>query len=369
MMSRKKSMFAVAMVAVSGAALGIYLRDNATKDASAEPVPAVVSKTTKVARRTLRKNDRYDGTLKYHDVRSLSVPPAVSSAGGAATRTVTGFVESGTVLRRGERFYSIDRKPTILFYGDIPMYRSLSTEVTAGEDILQLEQNLAALGYDPDGTMTIDDTFDWRTANAVKRWEEDLGIEEPDKIVDQSQVVFVPGEVVVKGTQSTVGASVNAGTPLMDIVMTQSERRVEVTLDLDKQDEMPVGSAVRVTIPGQNDVAGTVRSVGTVASSDTGKGATSKDATTTTVVIAITGNVTITQLQTPVDVHVETPLAENVLTVPVAALVALVEGGFAVEVPDGASSKLVAVTTGEYADNFVELRSEGIVEGTEVLTP
>ena len=50
---------------------------------------------------------------------------------------------------------------------------------------------------------------------------------------------------------------------------------------------------------------------------------------------------------------------ENVLTVPVAALLALAEGGYGVEVVDGDASRLVAVETGLFADGRVEVTGDG----------
>jgi len=45
----------------------------------------------------------------------------------------------------------------------------------------------------------------------------------------------------------------------------------------------------------------------------------------------------------------------NVLTVPVAALLALAEGGYGVQVVDGATTRIVAVETGLFADGKVEV--------------
>jgi multidrug efflux pump subunit AcrA (membrane-fusion protein) len=73
---------------------------------------------------------------------------------------------------------------------------------------------------------------------------------------------------------------------------------------------------------------------------------------------------------TNVSVHVTSDLAEQVLTVPVSALLALVEGGYAVEVVDADdSTRLVAVETGMFADGVVEISGEGLSEGLLVVVP
>ena len=69
------------------------------------------------------------------------------------------------------------------------------------------------------------------------------------------------------------------------------------------------------------------------------------------------------------DVEVTAELAEDVLSVPVSALLALVEGGYAIEVPDGDGTRLIGVDTGMFADGLVEITGDGISEGLEVVVP
>jgi hypothetical protein len=48
---------------------------------------------------------------------------------------------------------------------------------------------------------------------------------------------------------------------------------------------------------------------------------------------------------------------------------ALLGGGYALEVTDNGTSRLVAVEVGTYADNWVEVRGAGLDENTEVIIP
>ncbi len=58
------------------------------------------------------------------------------------------------------------------------------------------------------------------------------------------------------------------------------------------------------------------------------------------------------------------------MAVPVTALLALSEGGYAVEVDDGdGTTRLVAVDPGLYADNLVEVASAGLQAGDLVVVP
>ena len=74
--------------------------------------------------------------------------------------------------------------------------------------------------------------------------------------------------------------------------------------------------------------------------------------------------------QAPVDVEVVSDRADDVLAVPVTALLALAEGGYAVEVvTDDGSTVLVAVDPGLFADGFVEVTSDSLQAGMEVVVP
>jgi multidrug efflux system membrane fusion protein len=70
----------------------------------------------------------------------------------------------------------------------------------------------------------------------------------------------------------------------------------------------------------------------------------------------------------PVDVDLVNQTREGVLAVPVGALLALPQGGYGVQVVNGATTRIVAVTTGLFAGGQVEI-SGGITEGTKVGIP
>jgi hypothetical protein len=70
----------------------------------------------------------------------------------------------------------------------------------------------------------------------------------------------------------------------------------------------------------------------------------------------------------PVDVQLTRDAATGVLAVPVRALLALAEGGYALEVVDGATTRLVGVETGAFADGYVEVTGD-IADGDDVVVP
>jgi hypothetical protein len=146
--------------------------------------------------------------------------------------------------------------------------------------------------------------------------------------------------------------------------LTKTERIVTLDVVLADKDKVKVGTAVRIAVPGGEDITGTITSVSPIGSKP-GTGAAKTDATFTAT-IAVTTAVQSDQIELPVDVYVSTVLASDVLAVPVSAIVAGTDGTFSVQKADGT---LVTVKTGQSADNFIEITGDGLDEGTEVIVP
>jgi hypothetical protein len=153
--------------------------------------------------------------------------------------------------------------------------------------------------------------------------------------------------------------------PLM--TYTGTTREVDVALDVAKQHLVKVGIAATVTLPDDSTVEGKVTSVGTVATTSGGQG---QATTTIAVQVTITDQTRLGTLDSaPVSVTLVSDKRENVLTVPIAAPVALAEGGYGVQVVEGSSTRFVAVTTGLFANGRVEISGGGITEATIVGLP
>jgi hypothetical protein len=117
---------------------------------------------------------------------------------------------------------------------------------------------------------------------------------------------------------------------------------------------------VTVARPDGREVPGKVTSVANAPAQENGGGPK--------VGIAVTPDnpADVADLDTaPVRVKFTTESRTGVLTVPLAALIALKEGGYAVQLPGGA---LKAVKTGLYSQDKVEISGDGITDGLEVVT-
>lgn len=318
--------------------------------------------TAKVTRRDLVERESFEGKLAYDDVRTL-----VSSASG----TVTRLPEEGTVVRRGQVLYVVDGRPVRLFYGSTPAWRSLREGVEDGADVRQLEENLVAMGYDPEGDIEVDQEFDWATEAAIRRWQDDMGLEE-DGVIDLGEIVFLPGPRRIEAHKTQVGALV---TPGSEILETSAKRKVATfDLDVDQQDLVREGDRVEVELPDGTTLRGKVSQMRITSDSggseeDEATGSESEDPTIQVTVSLPPQAAARALSQTPVDVNVVARIKRDVLAVPVTALLALAEGGYAVEVRERGRTRLVAVTPGMYADGWVQISGSGISEGTPVVIP
>jgi peptidoglycan hydrolase-like protein with peptidoglycan-binding domain len=301
--------------------------------------------------RDLVQTETFSGTLGFAGAQRLA-----AGSGG----TITALAPEGSTRRRGGILYRVDQRPVVLLIGDLPAWRRLEDGVE-GRDVLQLEQNLKALGYDPG---TVDREFDDDTEEAVEEWQADLGLEQTGA-VEPGQVVFSPGPVRIGAHVAAVGQAAQPGVEIMQV----SSATQVVTVELDVADRTLVaeGDEVTVELPDESEVTATISSIGAVAEATTDESGQTTGAAIELIVELPAGTATGLD-QAPVDVNVVTDSAEGVLAVPVTALLALLGGGYAVEVPDGETTRLVEVTPGMFADGYVEIEGE-LAEGDTVLVP
>jgi multidrug efflux system membrane fusion protein len=336
--------------AVIGLSAGAGLMAAGGSDASAAGGATATDGTATVTTRNLLDRETFSGTLGYGDGRTV-----LNQMQG----TVTGVAAEGGVRRRGQVLYRVDEKPVVLLYGSTPAYRSMSSG-DQGSDVRQLELNLAALGYDDDGAMAVDDEYDASTARAVGDWEEARGLDRTGR-VDLGQVVFLNGPRRVGTITATKGSAARPGQSVMET--TSTRRTVTVQLDARRQDLVSVGARERVTLPGSRKVGATVTEVGTVA-----KAATQGADPTITVTLELDAGARATSLDAaPVDVDITKEKRKDVLAVPVTALLALAGGGYGVEVEASDGNRVVSVTVGLFADGFVEISGPAVSEGAKVV--
>jgi peptidoglycan hydrolase-like protein with peptidoglycan-binding domain len=225
-------------------------------------------------------------------------------------------------------------------------------------DVLQLQEALTRLGY----TVPTDGIVGEETTAAIKAWQADIGAE-ADGVVDLGEVIFLPQPVRVTEASLTIGSPVNDGSAVL--ATSSSSSVVLVDLPADDQDLLAVGLELIVEMPDGSEVPAIVTDISGIAVRNA-----AGDVVFETTIELIDATVGADLDQAPVDVLVVTDSRSQVLAVPVTALLALAEGGYAVEVEAaGGSVRLVGVEPGLYADGWVEVTTEGLAAGDLVVVP
>ncbi|WP_407562717.1 peptidoglycan-binding protein [Streptomyces sp. 184] len=388
--SRKLRMALIVVIAIGvAAAAGLAATGALGGEDSEEPAagPSGPAATAQVKRSTLTSSETVDGTLGYGDVSTVQ---AIGAAGGGADAgqpaqgggtaqdsggtaaegagIVTWMPNEGSTIKRGDTVYSVDGEKVPLFYGDTPLYRTLS-DGSEGGDVEMLERNLDKLGYTG---FTVDETYSSDTADAVSDWQEDTGREETG-VVEAGDAVTAESARRVAALQIWPGAKAEGA--ILD--WTGTERVVSVELDAQFEDLVRVGTKADVELPNGTTVAGRVTDIGTPptaegsASGGAGAGGEEEQESTLPLQLEVGEQDKLGRYQAaPVDVVLKADTRENVLAVPVNALVARQGGGYAVQkVTAGGSTESVPVELGMFANGLVEVTGDGIEEGMSVGVP
>jgi peptidoglycan hydrolase-like protein with peptidoglycan-binding domain len=305
--------------------------------------------TATVERRNLVNRQDISGALAYADDSTLA---------GKLQGTLTWLPTAGHVVGRGGTLYRVDDDPVALMYGSVPAWRALSAGVSDGPDVLELERNLAALGYDPG---TVDDHFSSSTTSAVKDWQDDLGLSETG-VVDLGRVVFADGAQRVGEVTAHLGGQGSG--PLMGVSSTRHVATAK--LDAAEQTLVHKGDRVLVGLPTGEEVPGRISDVSRVA--ETSQSASS--GYTVAIEVRFGSRVHLPALdQAPVTVKIASESKKDALSVPVTALIAQPGGGYSVEVVNNGHRIYVPVETGIFASGYVEISGSGLAPGVKVVVP
>lgn len=333
----------VAVVIGAGA---IWMMNSSEATAATTTLATEVDRVSdSVTRRTLEHTEEFAGSLGYGE--SISLP-------GHASGTVTWVPEKGEMLTPGDLLYKVDEKPTYWARGDLPMYRVLNSG-SEGVDVEQLQRFLQDEGY-LDDSVAIDGDFGSGTRNAVKAWQDDHGLKKTGSI-DASQLLFLPYESL------RVAAVPRTGEPAVGGVLEITEPDLFVSLEVGARKKKVFEGSPNIEV----ETADGTRYPAIVDSITAEQTTDSFGEQKYRIRLQLEEGA----IQDPGEVNVDVIdlLASDVLTVPVRALVALVEGGYAVEVAsaDG-GTEYRAVEVGEFADGWVEIDGD-IGEGDLVVVP
>ncbi|MFE0425305.1 peptidoglycan-binding protein [Streptomyces sp. NPDC058953] len=286
-----------------------------------------VPATAAVTRADLVQSHTVDGKIDF--ARRRAVKSAVPG-------TVTVAPREGATVTRGQALYELDDKPVTLLYGPVPAFREMKVG-DRGSDVLQLERNLVALGLGRG--ILVDPRYDEATEAAVERWQTSLN-RVPTGRVGHGHVVFQPERVTVVRADAALADRVGPDTPVLTVAST----RPVVRADLGQNEARYAadGTKVEVTLPSGKSVQGRV--TGTVRPADAsgggsggggGGGGGSGDGIT--VEIALDGGTSAVSgedTEATANVRFISKSRQDVLTVPVEAIVALrgTDGGYGLQI-------------------------------------
>lgn len=351
----------VVVLVVGGAVVGGFALFGSKAPAKAAGVDnAAATSTATVAKRSLSAQTNVSATLGY--AGSYSV---VNQGVGSFSRLPT----VGEVIEPGEVLYSVGGQPVILLTGSTPAYRTLVAGIS-GPDAEEVNNSLVALGYGA-ATLQGSPVFNAATAAAVMKLQAHLGVAQTG-VLTMDGVIFLPSAARITAVSATLGAAAQVGATIA--TATSTTREVVVALDATEQASVKVGDQVTITLPDTSTTPGVVSTVGTVATTPANGGAQGQTNTPTIEVDVTPTDPAATGAldQAPVLVAITTASVTDALVVPVAALLALTGGGYAVEVvaADG-THQLVGVTLGLFddADGLVQISGSGVHAGSRVVVP
>jgi hypothetical protein len=298
----------------------------------------------------------------------------------AGDHTITSIAAPGTSVSTGTVLFRSNGLPVAAIEGDSSatsaLERDFSVGVDAGRDVRLLEQMLVAGGFDAAGALAVDDTFDADTATAVLAWWQSV---DPAIVADPATLVVPAGSFAVVPAGLQVGdATITDGSLLTAdatvLSLTAPSRLVTTSAPIGDE-TFSLGAQIDVEFPDGTITAGVVVNVGNVASNTSGTPGQTPSVDITIRVDEIPASVD-SFVSIPVTLRVVDEEVPGAFVVPTSALLALAEGGFALEVVTApatdsapAVTTLIPVETGLYSDGFVVVTGDQVSEGLEIVVP
>ena len=340
----------VGLLAVGAVTTAIVWHGSAT----VLPDAPVTVRTVKVSTTDLTDSQTLSGTLGFG---------VASTVAGAGEGTLTRLPAVGDVVGRGAVLYRVDDVAVPVFLGATPLFRTLGAVGLKGADVQVVADNLNALGF-PTGIQTTDPAravWTARATAALTRWQRSAGLD-PSGTLGVGQVVVLGAEARVNAVLARLGDAVARDV----LTVTSTAKVVTVPVKATELSPVKVGGAVTIVLPDDSRIPGTIAAIGTAAAGGDGKDSASDEPPTLAVTITPNDPAAVAALDyATVEVKVVTRSRPGVLAVPVGALVALSEGGYAVQRRDG---RLIAVTTGMFSRSLVEISGPGVTDGMTVVT-
>ena len=145
-------------------------------------------------------------------------------------------------------------------------------------------------------------------------------------------------------------------------ILRESLQIVEIQVDVGDRNLVNEGTEVEIELPDESLVTGIVREVGNLAV------VPQEGDPFLEVLIGVKSSTEYFEWTgATVTINVTSELAKGVLASPVNGLLAILSGGYAVEIVTATGTTLIPIETGIYADGWVEITGPGLRSGTEII--
>ena len=178
--------------------------------------------TVPVEMRILSSDVITRGEIRYEEPIELQLADPPATLGGAAIITLA--PEEGTPIEEGEVLLEVSGRPILVLQGELPMYRTMRLG-DEGDDVLQLEEALRRLGFDPG---EVDEVFDDETEAAIVEWYSAHGFTPPGPNEQEAAELRAATEAVAAAEQEVSAArrdlsSSSQGTSQAGILSAEAE--------------------------------------------------------------------------------------------------------------------------------------------------
>jgi Putative peptidoglycan binding domain len=157
------ALLAVVIAAAIGAAVASFSIKSPAEIAAATAPPSPSPILVPVEKRVLSSDVVTRGSVRFGLPQPISIAPSALKTGN---RLIGTLPLRNAQIEEGQVVLTISGRPVFALAGKTPAYRDLGPGMT-GDDIRQLKEALARLGFDPG---PVDAEYDQRTCEAVAAW-------------------------------------------------------------------------------------------------------------------------------------------------------------------------------------------------------
>jgi hypothetical protein len=323
-------------------------------DAQVKPTESPAPLTTTVTQQDLTISSDFEGQLSYGTAAPIK---------GQGAGIVTALPTPGTVLEPGSVAYRVNDRPVPVIQGDTALFRPVDGSGLHGSDVAMVVTMLQAAGFLYEEE--VDDPTKFSTGpdftEALCDWQESVGLPLTGTL-SPGDVLVLPAPRRIASVTAAVGDSVTGELMQLGPV----DKSITLQVPPSQMGGIVKDAPATLTLPDGTTTTGTVASIATVIPPTPSDGPTSTDPLELTITVVPADQAAFAALDyAPIRVTLVTATKSAVLTVPIAALLALREGGYALQLVSG---ELIPVNVGMLTATLAEVSGSGVTNGLTVVT-